>query len=89
MPQYHLADRDEAQDADEQAGVFAARALRDVQRSTNYILCAVLFAAALFFAGMSARLASTTMRRVLLAMGVLVFLATLGWLATFPVSFAV
>ena len=89
MPQYHLADRDEAQDADEQAAVFAARALRDVQRSTNYILCAVLFAAALFFAGMSARLASTTMRRVLLAMGVVVFLATLGWLATFPVSFAV
>ncbi len=88
MPQYHLAARDDAQRADEHAAVFTARALRDVQRSTNYILCAVLFAAALFFAGMSARLASTTLRRILLAIGVVVFLATLGWLATFPVSFA-
>ena len=89
MPQYRLAARDEAQRADAQAAVLTARALRDVQRSTNYILCAVLFAAALFFAGMSARLTSTTMRRTLLAIGVLVFLATLTWLATFPVSVSI
>jgi hypothetical protein len=88
MPQYRLAAREEAAFAETQAGAFTARALRDVQRSTNYILCAVLFAAALFFAGMSARLASTTTRRILLAMGVVVFLATLGWLATYPVSFS-
>ncbi len=88
MPQYHVAARDDAERADEQAGAFTARALRDVQRSTNYILCAVLFAAALFFAGMSARLASTTLRRILLAIGVVVFFATVAWLATFPVSFA-
>lgn len=89
MPQYRLAAREEAQRDDEAAAALTAKALRDVQRSTNYILCAVLFAAALFLAGMSARLASTTMRRLLLALGVLVFLATLGWLATFPVSIAV
>ena len=88
MPQYRLAARAEAQRADAQAGAFTARALRDVQRSTNYILCAVLFAAALFFAGMSARLTSTTMRRLLLALGLVVFLGTLGWLATYPVSFS-
>jgi hypothetical protein len=88
MPQYKLAAREEAQRAEAQAAAFTAIALRDVQRSTNYILCAVLFAAALFFAGMSARLTSTTMRRVLLAIGVVVFLATLGWLATYPVSFS-
>jgi hypothetical protein len=52
------------------------------------VLCAVLFAAALFFAGMSARLHSTTMRRTLLVIGVIVFLGTLGWLASFPVSFS-
>jgi hypothetical protein len=86
MPQYRLAAREEAQRADAQSAALTARALRDVQRSTNYILCAVLFAAALFFAGMSARLASTTMRRILLAIGVVVFLATLGWLATYPIS---
>ena len=88
MPQYRLAARVEAQRADAQAAAFTARALRDVQRSTNYILCAVLFAAALFFAGMSARLTSTTMRRLLLALGLVVFLGTLGWLATYPVSFS-
>jgi hypothetical protein len=88
MPQYRLAARAEAQRADARAAASTAKALRDVQRSTNYILCAVLFAAALFFAGMSARLASTTMRRMLLAIGVLVFLATVVWIATFPVSFS-
>jgi len=89
MPQYRLDAREEAQRADAQAALFTASALRDVQRATNYILCAVLFAAALFFAGMSARLQSTSMRRALLAMGVFVFIATLGWLATFQVSFSV
>jgi hypothetical protein len=88
MPQYRLAAREEAQRADAQAAAFTARALRDVQRSTNYILCAVLFAAALFFAGMTARLTSTTNRRVLLAIGVVLFLATVGWIATYPVSFS-
>lgn len=89
MPQYRLAARQEAQRADAQAAASTAKALRAVQRSTNYILCAVLFAGALFFAGMSARLASTTMRRALLAFGVVVFLGTIVWLTTFPVSFAV
>jgi hypothetical protein len=88
MPQYHLAARAEADRADAQAGAFTANALRAVQRSTNYVLCAVLFAAALFFAGMSARLASTRMRRALLVIGVVLFLATVGWLSTFPVSFS-
>jgi hypothetical protein len=88
MPQYRLAAREQAQDADAQAAALTAKALRDIQRSTNYILCAVLFAAALFFAGMSARLTSTTLRRVVLAIGVVVFLATLGWLTTYPVSFS-
>jgi hypothetical protein len=89
MPEYKLKAREQAQQADAQAAMFTASALRHVQRSTNYILCAVLFAAALFFAGMSARIQSTTMRRILLALGVLVFLGTLGWLATFPVNASV
>jgi hypothetical protein len=89
MPEYRLAAREEARQEDARAAAFTATALRNVQRSTNYILCAVLFAAALFFAGMSARLQSTAMRRILLGLGLVVFLGTLGWLATFPVSFSV
>ena len=45
-----------------------------------------LFAAALFFAGMSAKLERPLLRRVLLGLGLVLFLATVGWLASSPVS---
>ena len=41
-----------------QADAWAATARRNVQRSTNYVLGVVMFAAALFFAGMSTKLPS-------------------------------
>src|SRR5262249_3477843 len=56
MPQYRLAARAEAERLDAQAESFAAKARTDIERSTNYVLGVVLFAAALFFAGMSAKL---------------------------------
>jgi hypothetical protein len=60
-----------------------------VQRATNYVLGVVLFAGALFFAGMSARLRTRRLRVVLLSFGVVVFVGTVAWLATFPVSVSV
>ena len=60
-----------------------------IQRSTNYVLCVVLFAAALFFAGISTKFESPRVRAVILAIGSLVFLGTLVWLATFPISLSV
>ena len=60
-----------------------------MQRATNYVLCVVLFAAALFFAGMSAKLRTRGLREALLAFGLVVFVGTVAWIATFPVSLSV
>jgi hypothetical protein len=89
MPEYRLEARDEAQLLDAEAEAWSARARTNVQRATNYVLGVVLFAAALFFAGMSARLGTPRLRRILLAFGVVLFVGTVAWIATFPVSISV
>jgi hypothetical protein len=48
-----------------------------------------LFAAALFFAGMSAKLRTRRLRTVLLTFGLVVFLGTVAWIATFPISISI
>ena len=89
MPQYRLAARAEVERLDAEAELSAASVRGYIQRSTNYVLCVVLFAAALFFAGISTRFESSRLRAVALGIGSLVFLGTLAWLATFPVSLSV
>ena len=53
------------------------------------MLAVVLFAATLFFAGMSAKLPSHRIRLALLVMGIVVFTGAVVWVATFPVSLSV
>ncbi len=53
------------------------------------MLGVVLFAAALFFAGISTKLTARGPRLVVLILGCLVFLATLTWIATSPISVSV
>jgi len=89
MPEYRLAARDEAARLETEADAFAGRVRVNVQRSTNYVLAAVLFAATLFFAGMSAKLPSPRLRLALLVMGLVVFTGALVWIATSPVSVSV
>ncbi|HEY7793978.1 MAG TPA: hypothetical protein VIA10_08240 [Gaiellaceae bacterium] len=89
MPEYRLAARAESDRLAASAETWAARARANVDRSTNYVLCVVLFAAVLFFAGMSTKLRTPNLRRVLLGVGVVVFAGTVVWLATFPVSISV
>jgi hypothetical protein len=89
MDEYELEARAEAERLDAEAEAAAAHARTNVQRSTNYVLGVVLFAAALFFAGMSARLTAPRARRAMLILGVVVFVGTLAWIATFPVSLSV
>jgi hypothetical protein len=72
-----------------QADDLAATARRNVQRSTNYVLGVVLFATALFFAGMSTKLPSPRLRLTMLLMGIAVFSVTLVWIATSPISISV
>ena len=89
MPQYKLAATEEAKLLDAEAELSAASVRRSIQRSTNYVLCVVLFAAALFFAGISTKFDVTTMRAAVLGIGSTIFLGTVIWLATFPVSLSV
>lgn len=89
MPQYQLAASKKAEALERRAAAFAAEASVNIDRADRYVLCVVLFAASLFFAGISTRMHTLTGRTTALALGGLVFLGTLVWMATFPVSVAV
>jgi ferric-dicitrate binding protein FerR (iron transport regulator) len=89
MPEYRLAARVEADRLDQRAEELSAQVRRNIQRSSNYVLGVVLFAVSLFFAGMSTRLTSLGPRKALLVVGCLLFLGTVVWISTFPVSVAV
>jgi hypothetical protein len=89
MPQYKLAARAEAERLDSEAEVSSAIVRRNIQRSSDYVLGVVLFAASLFFAGMSTKLSDPRLRRIAIALGCFLFLGTAIWIATFPVSIAV
>ena len=86
MPEYTLAATADAERLDATAPAEAAKARRDVDRATRYVLCVVLFAASLFFAGMSTRMRSPQAEAAVLAIGCVAFLGALAWMATFPVT---
>ena len=86
LPQYRLAAEAEADRLDAEAEASAADVRRNIQRASNYVLGVVLFSVALFFAGMSTKLTSPRLRTVALTTGCLVFLGTLVWIATSPIS---
>ena len=89
MPQFKLAAAAEARQLDAAAEVSAAEVRRDIQRGSNYVLGVVLFSVSLFFAGLSPRLIDVRLRTITLALGCFVFLGTLIWIATSPVSISV
>jgi hypothetical protein len=89
MDEYQLQARTDAEQLDADAEVLAAAVRQNVQRGANYVLGVVLFAVALFFAGMSTKLRGPGTRKVLLAVGCLVFVGTAAWIATFPISVSV
>ena len=89
MPEYRSAAREDSARLLKEADAFAATARRNIQRSTNYVLGVVLFAAALFFAGMSTKLPAPRLRLAMLVMGIVVFVATFAWIATSPVNVSV
>jgi hypothetical protein len=89
MPEYVLEAREEAAAQDEVVAEKAAEVRTNIQRQSNYVLAVVLFAMALFFAGASTRITSPNIRRIVVGMGCLVFIGTLIWVATLPVSVSV
>lgn len=89
MPQYHLEASDQADALEARAGALSAKVAKYIQRADNYTLAVVLFASALFFAGISTRMRSRGPRVVLLVLGYVLLLGTVAWLATFPVTISV
>ena len=89
MPEYKLAASAEADRLEARAAAFSLDVGRFIQRADNYALAVVLFAIALFFAGISTRLHSIAPRMVVLGLGYALFLGGVIWIATFPVSVSV
>jgi hypothetical protein len=89
MPQYRLAANGEAARLDAREALLAAEVRTNIQRSTNYVLGVVLCAVALFFAGISTKLASRRIRIAVVGLGWAVFVVALTWIATSPVSIAI
>ena len=86
MRQYRVAEEVRAGRLNTAAGVHADEAGEANQRAGNYVLALVLFAVALFFAGMATKLRSPSKQEVLLVLGWVVFLGAAVWVATFPVT---
>ncbi len=89
MPQYRLAAIAAADRLEVKAAASSKRAGGFIQRADDYSLAVVLFASSLFFAGISTRLRSSTTRMVVLGLGCALFLGSVIWIATFPVSLSV
>jgi hypothetical protein len=89
MPQYKLAANAASDRLEASAAAASRRAGAFIQRADDYSLAVVLFASSLFFAGISTRLRSQTTRMVILGLGCALFLGSVIWIATFPVSLSV
>jgi hypothetical protein len=89
MAQYKLAANAASDRLEVKAAAASQRAGAFIQRADDYSLAVVLFASSLFFAGISTRLRSQTTRMVILGLGCTLFVGTVVWIATFPVSLSV
>ncbi len=78
LPEYQVEARGEADRLEPEAEGWSATARRNIQRATNYVPCVVLSTAVLFFSGMSTKLESPHLRWVLLGLGVIIFVGTVG-----------
>lgn len=86
MPQYRLAALESSNRLEDEAAAASQSVKTDIQRADDYTLAVVLFAATLFFAGISTKLHERSSRMAVLAMGYVLFCGTAIWIATFPVS---
>lgn len=86
MPQYKLAATTKADELEAQAAEFGLVVTRNIERADSYMLAVVLFAVALFFAALSTRIGSRDVRIALVALGYVLFVGTVLWLGTQPVS---
>jgi len=86
LPEYRLQTLADADRLEAQAAAATEEVKDDVERANRYVLAVVLFATALALAGIGARLRLFPVRAAVLIIGWGVFVGTLAWVATFPVS---
>jgi hypothetical protein len=85
MPQYVVAEAAKADELTAQAERRAAAAEKSNERANDYVLGVVLFAACLFFAGISTKLHSLRQREALAGIGWAIFAGTFVWLVVLAV----
>jgi hypothetical protein len=86
LPEYDLAAQRHAARLEARSDRQGELARRDNQRGDNYVLTTVLFASVLFFAGISTKLTATRNRLFTISLSVVVLLAGIAILATFPIQ---
>jgi hypothetical protein len=86
MDEYRLQATADAERLDAESERMSAVVRANIERSTNYVLGVVMFAVALFFAGMSTKFSKAGARKALVIAGCVVFIGAATWIATFPVS---
>jgi hypothetical protein len=89
MPQYRLQASAEADQLEATAASRSDDAKDANQTADNYMLAVVLFASALFFAGISTKLQAPRTRAAILVLGWILFICTVAWVATFPTRLSV
>lgn len=89
LPEYTVSEFNEADALVEEARQAKAVALEANQRSDNYVLAVVVFAAVLFFAGISSRFRNERIRIVMISIATAGFVTNSVWVANFPVTFTI
>lgn len=88
MPEYRSAAIAATEALERKADAESLQAQAHVRRADRYTLCVVMFALALFFAGISTRISVTSSRLMALGIGWAAFLGAVLWMVTFPASLA-
>jgi hypothetical protein len=86
MPEYTVAEAEQARRLNRQAGEWSTAASDANHRADDYMLAVVLFASSLFFAGISTKVRSIGQRQALLTLGGVIFVVTAVWIASLPIS---
>lgn len=86
MKRYQIPSMQDSEAQEATADAAGADAREAIERADRYVFAVVLFAACLFFAGLSTRLRTENGQVVVLGLGCVLFIATAVWVATFPVT---
>ena len=86
MPQYRVKEAATSEQLIAEATRQSAASRRALKNADDYLFALVLFASALFFAGISTKIPSLRPREVLLGLGWVMFIGSAVWIATIPVS---